>query len=151
MRTTWLDLLQGLATAGKLIQNRVYRGPPDKGLRILIPDLEELFDGSDQLRQAGKCVATDSLGGEFSKPALDQIQPTGTGGDLVNDEAGMAFQPGPDVRVAVGAVVVHHQVQGDLARELFVQQTQELQELLVSMALVALSDDLPLQQLDGGK
>ena len=63
----------------------------------------------------------------------------------MNDKAGMTLQPGFDVGVGVGAVVVQHQVQGNLSRELFVQATQELQELLVSMALVALSDDLALQ------
>ena len=53
----------------------------------------------------------------------------------MNDKAGMALQPG--FGLGVGAVVVQHQVQGNLSRELFVQATQELQELLVSMALVA--------------
>ena len=51
----------------------------------------------------------------------------------------------------VRAVIVHDQVQRRLVGELFIQAAQELQELLVPMALITLAHDLALQDLQCGK
>ena len=51
----------------------------------------------------------------------------------------------------MSAVVVDHQVQVEVSRELAVQAAQEAQKLLVSMTWVALSDDLALQQFHRGE
>src|ERR1700676_461259 len=45
----------------------------------------------------------------------------------------------------MSSIVVHDQMQRHLARELLVQRTQEAEKLLMSMALIALSDHLSLQ------
>jgi hypothetical protein len=51
--------------------------------------------------------------------------------------------------MAVAAIVVDHQVQTEIARELVVQAVQESQKFLVT--LVAVADDLALQQLQSGQ
>ena len=53
-------------------------------------------------------------------------------------EAWVLGEPGVDVGVLVGLVVVDDQVQLELARELAVESAQELQELLVAVAGQAL-------------
>ncbi len=83
--------------------------------------------------------------------ALDQIQPTGTGGHKVRDKARVALQPGLDLGLLVRTVVVHHQMQAYLSGELLVEAAQKLQELLVAMPLIALSDHPSLQDLQSGE
>jgi hypothetical protein len=45
----------------------------------------------------------------------------------------------------VSAVIIDHQVQGYFARKLAVDATQEFQELLMPVPLMAVSDDFTLQ------
>ena len=104
-------MLQGLAAAGELGQDRFDGGVPDEGFGIFIPGFQELSDRRYQIRHAGEGVATDTLGGQFSKPTLDEVAPTATGGHEVNHETRVALEPGFDGGMAVGAVVVNHQVQ----------------------------------------
>src|SRR5215210_2174171 len=66
-------------------------------------------------------------------------------------EAAMTLQPRLHVGVLVSAVVVHDQVQRDLTGKLAIQATQELQELLMSMATVALTDHFALQDFKRSK
>lgn len=55
-------------------------------------------------------------------------------------EAGPLRQPGPDFGVLVGAVVVHDQVQLQILGHLLVDPSQEAEELLMTVAGLALSD-----------
>jgi hypothetical protein len=57
---------------------------------------------------------------------------TATGGDKVRDKPRVALQPGLNFGLLVRAVVVQHQMQANLSRELRVEATQKLQELLVA-------------------
>ena len=71
--------------------------------------------------RAREAVATDALGGQFSKPTLDEVEPTATGGHEVKHETRMLFEPGFDLGMSVSAIVVDHQVQAEVGRELAVQ------------------------------
>jgi hypothetical protein len=57
----------------------------------------------------------------LAEPTLDQIQPTGTCGDKVEDEARVTLQPVPDILVLVSSIVVHDKMERDFTRELLVQ------------------------------
>ena len=57
-------------------------------------------------------------------------------------EAGPFREPGPDLRVLVRRVVVDHQVEIEVARDIGFDVLQEAQELLMSVAGAALRDDL---------
>src|SRR5450759_1956732 len=69
----------------------------------------------------------------------------------MGDKARMPFEPSLHLGMLVRAIVVHHQVQGHLARKLLVQTAQKFQKLLMPMPLVALADDPALQDFQGGK
>ena len=69
----------------------------------------------------------------------------------MQDEPGMPFKPVYDLDSIVRAVVVHHQMQMNLSRELMIYAIQKPQKLLVSMALVALADHFTLKEFDRGK
>jgi hypothetical protein len=59
-------------------------------------------------------------------------------------ESRVADQPCLDLRVLVGDVVVHDQVQVQVGRSLLVDLTQEVQELLMPMVLTHSRDHLPV-------
>jgi len=61
----------------------------------------------------------------------------------------MALQPRLHVGMLVGAVIVHHQVERDLAGKLRIKASQEFQELLMAVPGKALPDHFPLQDLQG--
>jgi hypothetical protein len=145
------DLLQGLTAPGEFGLNGFDRGGPNKGLAVFVPLIEELGDGELKVRDAAKGAASYGFGGEFAEPAFHQVEPTGTGGDKVRDKSGVAFQPGLNVGMLVGAVVVHHYMQSDLAGECCIQAPQEFQKLLMAVPGIALADDFALQDLQGGE
>ena len=60
-------------------------------------------------------------------------------------EAGMTPQPRLDAGMGMGAVIVHDQVQGYLTAKLPIQAAQELQEFLMTMTPIALTDYFTLQ------
>ncbi len=64
-------------------------------------------------------------------------------------EARWLRQPGPDLGVLVGAVVVHHQMDVQIFRDGRLDLTQEAQELLVSVAGLALGDHLAGGNIQG--
>jgi hypothetical protein len=146
-----LDLFQGLAAPGELGEDRFDGGMPDERFGIFIPCLQEFYNGRNQVGHAGKGVAVDALGGKFSKPALDQVEPTATGGHEVKHEMRMLVEPGFDLGTTVSAIVVDYQMQAEVGRERTVQTPQEAQKFLVSMTLVPLSNDLALKQFDRGE
>ena len=83
---------------------------PDKGLGIEVPGLHEFLDRLFQVGHADEAATPQRLVGQFSEPALHQIEPAGTGRNEVTDEPGMLLQPRPHMRLLVRAVVVHHQM-----------------------------------------
>ncbi len=95
---------------------------------------EELVDRGDQVGDAVEDAAADRFVGQLAEPALDEVEPGARGRGEVEVEAGVFGEPGVDVGVFVGAVVVEDQVQLSLARKLAVECAQELEELLVAVA-----------------
>ena len=98
------------------------------------------FNGRLQVRYAPE-DATDSLVIQVAEPSLDKIQPTGIGGDEVRHKPRIPFLPRLHLGMLVRPVVVHDQMQGNIAGELGVDAAQD-QELLMAMPLVAFTDDL---------
>src|SRR5215468_4716879 len=109
------------------------------------------MDGCDQLSNAGERTPADGLVRELGEPPLDQVEPGGTGGDEMQLEARILSQPGPDLGVGVGAVVVQDQMQFQILGELALKTGQELQELLVAMPKVDLADHGAVEQVERGE
>ena len=108
--TTGLDLFECLTAVSALLLNGFDRSRPDEGSGIFIPRHQELRDRQLQIFHAAEGAPPHSLGGQLSKPALDEIEPTGTGRHEVREEAGMPCEPGLHLGMRVRAVVVHDQV-----------------------------------------
>ena len=69
----------------------------------------------------------------------------------MRDKPGVTLKPGLHIGMRVGTIVVHHQMQSDLAGEFRIQATQEFQKFLVAVAYIALANDFALQYLQGGE
>lgn len=148
---TGLNLFKGLAAAGKFGNDGIDRRSPDERLGVFVPRGEEVIDGGDEFVDAEERITADAFVGEFGEPSLDQVQPTATGGHIVNRETGMFPQPGLNLWCTVSPVVVHDDVQGLAGGKLAIDPPQKLQKLLVSVSFVKIADDLPPQQIEGSE
>ena len=142
--TTGLYLFEGSTATGELLLNGFDGSGPDKGLWVFVPGCEESDDGILQVNHAMEDATTEGFAVQVSEPSFHEVHPAGTGGYEVRHESGVAFQPGLNFGVLVCPVIVHDQMQGNLAGELGVEPSQEFQELLVAMAFMAFPNDLPL-------
>ena len=142
-----LDLLKGLATASEFGHDGFDGGRPNKRPGVLVPSGEEVVNGGDEVVDAQEGIATDSLAGQLAEPALNQVQPTGTGWNVVHLEPRMSVKPVFHLGRAMSAVIVHHQMQRRGAGELAVEATEELQKLLVAVALIAVADDFARENI----
>lgn len=104
-----------MSGAGDFFENLFDAGRPDKGRWVGVPRREKSGDSLFQLLHAAENAPAHGLLAEFGKPALDQVEPTGTGGDEVQNKPRVFGQPAPDPFMAMGAVVVEDQVQGHRA------------------------------------
>jgi hypothetical protein len=77
---------------------------------MFIPGIEKIVDGVLQLVDAEERSAANALRRQLPKPAFHQVQPTGTGGYKMQSETRVLFQPSSDFFLAVGALVVDHQM-----------------------------------------
>ena len=90
-----------------------------------------------------RCAARRSfLGGQFGKPALDEVQPRAAGRGEVQLEAGVRGEPVLDRRRLVRAAVVEHDMHVEFDRDFAVERLQELLELDRAMAAVQAADHL---------
>jgi len=109
------------------------------------------IDGGRQLRHAGEHPAAQPLGGEVAEEALDPVQPRRRGGCEVHVETRMLGQPLLHDGMFVRGVVVGDQMQRLVLGRLALDLAQELEPLGMTVALLALGDDLAIQHVERGK
>jgi len=113
--------------------------------------VQVIFDGGDQFRYAPKDTASDTLVGDFTKPAFDQVQP-GTGSwDEVQMESRMTPNPGFDSPMFVGPVIVHDQMQIESGRRFAINLLEETDELLMPVTRHTVADDFAIEHAQGGE
>src|SRR5260370_8000655 len=92
---------------------------------------DEAVDGGLEVDDRAKDAALEAAPGEFGEEALDGIEPGAGGRGEVEDEARMACQPGLDLRMLVGGVVVDDDVDDLAAGHLGFAAIQHADELLM--------------------
>jgi hypothetical protein len=110
-----------------------------------------LIDGGDKFGHAGEHASAQPLGGDIAEEALNHIQPRRGGGREVHVEARMLDQPSLYGRMLVRGVVVRDQMERLVLGRFAIDLAQELQPLDLGVALLALTDDLPVQHVERGK
>jgi hypothetical protein len=139
-----LNLFQGSPASREFLGDGFDGSGPHERLGIFVPGRQELVDSHLQICHAAEDSTPDGFVIQDAEPTLDQVQPTGTGGDKVKHETRMAFQPSPHMGMFVSPVVIDDQMEPHLTRKFLIESAQKPQELLVPMPLIALADHLPL-------
>ena len=85
-------------------------GGPDKGLWFIVCLGKEAIDGGLEFDDGAEHTALEAAAGQLGEVSFDCIQPGGGCRGEVEGEAGMAFEPGADLGVLVGRVIVENDV-----------------------------------------
>lgn len=109
---------------------------------IAVAGLQVLLDRTLERGRAAMHSPAELLLGEVREPALDLVDPRGTGRREVQVEARVSQHPTMDHLGLVRAVVVHDQVHVEVGGHLAVDKIEELAELAGSVAAMAGSDHL---------
>jgi len=130
------------------LQNLLCFRGPDERLGVAVMLFDVLHDRLDQLGYGLEYTPPNTLVGDISKPAFDQVKP-GTGSrDEMNLEPRMAFEPALHLLVFVGAIVVANQVNRQILLHALINQVQELEPLLVAVPRHTFADDLAFHHVD---
>lgn len=81
-------------------------GRPSEWFRIIVGLGEEAVDGGLKVDDGAEDTPFQSAPGELGKEALDGIEPGARGRREVEDEALVPVEPGADLRMLVGGIVV---------------------------------------------
>ena len=115
--TTLVVCLKNSFTLPDLAEDGLDGGAPHEWLRVGVVVGQVVFDGRDQFLHAAKDAAAKALLRQLAEPALDEVEPRGTGGREVQLEARVGGQPLANRFMLVGSVVVQDDVQGEVGRE----------------------------------
>ena len=126
-------------------------GGPREGFGVLIGFGDEAIDGSLEIDEGMEGPALEPASGEFGEEALDGVEPRAGCWCEVENEPLVTIEPGPDLRVLMGGVIVEDYVNGPAGWELSVDRVQETDELLVPVALHVAADDRPVENIQGGE
>jgi hypothetical protein len=135
----------------QLSEEIVGGGGPGEGPRADVVGGHKGGDPSDQLLGAGEGATADRAAGQDREPALDLVQPGGVGRRVVDLEALPLGEPGADLGMLVGGVVVDNEMDVEPSRHGRVDAFEERQEFLMAVARLALGQHLSVGDIEGGK
>lgn len=98
-----------------------------------------------------KGSSVDPTPGNLTEEALDLIEPARTRRREVQNKAGMAREPALDLRLLVSRVVVEHEMNGQVGRNVGIDPAKESQELLMPVTSMAGTDDFSRRNIERGE
>ena len=139
---------QGMVPAPDLLDDGVGVGGPDEGLGPVVLG-EVAVDRGLEVDQGTEGAALQAPPGQGGEEGLDRVRPRARGRGEVEGPAGMAGEPGADLGVLVGGIVVEDGVHQLARRHGRLDAVEEADELLVPVTLHALADDRAVQDVQG--
>src|SRR5690606_33940118 len=127
-------------------------GLPDEGIGvvgIVFPD--EAVDGGLKIDDGMADAVSAPAPRELGEETLDRIEPGGGGRREVEGPARMTIEPGSDLVLLVGGVIVEDHMDRLVRRDLALDAVEEADELLVAVALHVLRDDRAVQNVERGE
>jgi hypothetical protein len=122
---------------------------PAEGAEVFIPVVNVAQDGGFELLERIETAPANSLTGDQGEPALNQIEPRGTGRGKVDMKIAMDLEPLSNLGMLVCAVIVADQVQ--FAQPVTLgQELQEIGEFNVGVARIATAVDFAADDLTTG-
>src|ERR1017187_2130445 len=140
-------------TTAHLVEDNVGGGLPSERLGRLVPACKPRIDGAFQFFHRVESAAPNHFVSDEPKPPFHLIEP-GTAGGCEMEVKAAAFQglePTLHGGALVGAVVVENEVEVEFRGYLLFQWMEESDELFAAMARQATTDDLAVEDIEGGK
>jgi len=135
----------------QLHKDRIGGGGPLEGLTVRVVRRDEVVDALHELLDASERAAPDCLVGDQREEAFHLVQPGAVSRNEMHVPARSRRQPGLDLWMAVGGVVIRDAVDVQFAGNSLVDLTQEGQELLVAVARLACCEDRAVQDVQRGE
>ena len=107
-------------------------GGPDEGLGIIVGLVDEAVDGGLEVGDGAEHATLETAPGKLGEKTLDGVQPGAGGGCEMEGPARMAVQPGTDLGMFVGSVVVQNGVDGLAGRNGALDGAEEADEFLMT-------------------
>lgn len=121
---------------------------PDEGLWRLIVLGDEAFDGGLEVDDGSEHAVPEASAGQDGEEALDGVQPRTGCRREVEGPARVTVEPGADLLVLVGGVVVEDHVDDLAGRDFALEGVEEADELLMAMALHVAPEHLAGQHVE---
>jgi hypothetical protein len=132
-------------------EDDVGRFGPDERLGLIVDVRDEAVDSGLKLDDRGEDAAFEPLPGKLGEQALDRIGPgAGSRGEM-KGEALMPLQPGRDLWMFVGGVVIENHVDRFVGRHPALDGIEKADEFLMPVALHAAADDFALKDIECGE
>lgn len=122
-------------------------GFPDEGLGVVVVFCDVAVDGCLQVADRAKDAAFQPATGQFGEEALDGVEPRARGGREVEGPARMTVEPGADLLVLMGGVVVEDYVNHLADRDGALQGIQKADEFLMPWRCMLRPTTLPSRML----
>src|SRR6202035_2901330 len=129
----------------------VWIGGPREGLRLLIVLFEEAVDRGLQVGDGPKDAALQSPLCQGCEEALDGVEPGCGRRRKMERPSRMAFEPSSNIGMFMGGVVVDDGVDRLSRGNLFLDDIEEADELLMAMALHVAADHRAVEDLHRGE
>ncbi len=118
----------------------IWIGGPGEGFGVFVGFGDEAIDGRLEIDEGKEDTAFEAPVCEFCEESFDGVEPRAGCWREVENKPLVAIEPGPDLWMLMGGVVVEDDVDGLVLRVLSVDHVQEPDELLVPVALHIASD-----------
>ena len=124
---------------------------PDKGLGMSVVVRNVVVDGGGEFGHTFEDTATNTVGGDFSEPTLNKIEPRRRGRNKMEVKARMPGKPRLDPWMLVCRIIIGDAVNIQLLRRGPVNSFEEFEELLMTVPRHTLADNLALEDIERGK
>ena len=124
---------------------------PGKGLGIGVVMRNVVVDGGGEFGHTFEDTATNTLGGYFSEPTFNKIEPRRRSRNKMQVKAGMPGKPGLDPWMLVRRIIIGDAVNIQLLRRCPIESFEEFEELLMTVPRHTLADNLAFQDIERGK
>ena len=121
----------------------ISRFRPDEWSRCVVRECEIVADRRLQRASTAVRSALDLFVSQHRKPALDKVEPGGTGRRKVHVESGVAREPATDPHGLVRPVVVEDEMHVEIGRRGCINRVEKSFKLLTAMAPMTFPDHLP--------
>ncbi len=134
-----------------LFEDRVGRRSPHERVAATVIPIHEALDMSDEISDTAEGATSDGPLGDDVEPDLDLIEPRRVRRRVVDVKARSGCEPSSNLGVLVSRVVVDDEMDVQLLWDRRVDVAQELEELLVTMTLLALRQHATRGDVEGGE